>query len=102
MRNILAKVSQKFKGNIGADLSLIFKQDSVDKALNYAHSVMAKYGDKFSKAMDCLSEDIHDAIQFLNCSELPTGRKSSTNYLERLNHEIRRRSKVVTIFPSVD
>ena len=52
--------------------------------------------------MDTLSDGLEDALQFFHFEDLPHGRTSSTNHLERLNREIRRRSNVVGIFPSTD
>ena len=43
---------------------------------------------------------MEDSLQFYHFSNIDHRRISSTNVLERLNKEIRRRSKVVGIFPS--
>ena len=50
--------------------------------------------------MDVLDSGLEDALQFYHFENLPFGRTSSTNHLERLNREIRRRSRVVGTFPS--
>ncbi len=52
--------------------------------------------------MEILSDGLEAALQFFHFDELPYGRTSSTNHLERLNLEIRRRSNVVGIFPSTN
>ena len=100
MRNILARVSHKHKSTIGRLLSLIFTQDSYKEAKQTAEEVIEKFKDRFPEAMDVLSEGIEDALQFFHFKHLPANRISSTNHLERLNKEIRRRSNVVGIFPS--
>lgn len=102
MRNILARVPHKHKALIGKQLSHIFNQGTYDQAKSTAKEVIDKFIAQFPDAMDILSDGIEDALQFFHFEELPFGRTSSTNHLERLNLEIRRRSNVVGIFPSTD
>jgi len=100
MRNILARVPHKHKEMIGKQLSNIFNQSNYDHAQQTAKEVIHKFKSQFPEAMDCLADGLEDALQFFHFEELPFGRTSSTNHLERLNREIRRRSKVVGTFPS--
>jgi len=102
MRNVLARVPHKHKALIGKQLSHVFNQENYDQAKQIAKEVIIKFNTKFPDAMDILSDGLEDALQFFNFKDLPYGRTSSTNHLERLNLEIRRRSNVVGIFPSTD
>jgi len=49
-----------------------------------------------------LEEGLEDSLQFYSLDTFDARKISSTNVLERLNEEIRRRSRVVGVFPSED
>jgi putative transposase len=100
MRNILARVAHKQKEMVGKQLSHIFNQSNYDQAKQIAKEVIEKFKSQFPEAMETLESGLEDALQFYHFEELPFGRTSSTNHLERLNREIRRRSSVVGTFPS--
>ncbi len=102
MRNILARVPHAHKKEVGHFLSLIFTQDSYTESKRIAADVINRFENQFPEAMDVLSEGLEDAIQFFHFEDIPKSRTSSTNHLERLNREIRRRSNVVGIFPSTN
>jgi putative transposase len=100
MRNVLARVSHSHKKEVGHFLSLIFTQDSYNEAKRIANDVIDRFESQFPEAMDVLSDGLEDAVQFFHFPVIPKSRTSSTNHLERLNREIRRRSNVVGTFPS--
>ena len=100
MRNILVRIPHKHKPSFGKLLSHIFNQPSYQSAIAIAQELIEKFMPQFPDAMSALSDGIEDALQFFHFADLPLGRTSSTNHLERLNLEIRRRSNVVGIFPS--
>jgi len=102
MRNILSYVSQKEKKLVAAKLKLIWKAPDESSARKLKDSFCSEFENSFPKAVDCLEEGFEDSIQFYSFSELDSRKISSTNTLERLNKEIRRRSSVVGIFPSTD
>jgi len=52
--------------------------------------------------MSCFEDGLEDSLQFYNFPEVDKRRISSTNVLERTNPEIRRRSRVVGEFPSIE
>lgn len=51
---------------------------------------------------DFLDEGFEDSFQYTASSSTKYNRLKSTNLLERLNQEIRRREKVIRIFPNVE
>lgn len=100
MRNILAKVKARDKKYVASRIKNIWLQDSADLARSYAKNVMDELDVKHENAMDILDAGLEDSLQFFTLPEIDSRKISSTNMLERINKEIRRRSKVVGIFPS--
>ena len=60
-----------------------------------------EYRDRFPQAVAILKESLEDNLQYLSSPSCDHRKISSTNILERLNREIRRRSRVVGIFPGM-
>jgi len=102
IRNILPYVYQKEKETVAAKLKLIWKAPDENAARKLKDSFCSEFESSFPKAVDCLEEGFEDSIQFYSFSELDNRKISSTNTLERLNKEIRRRSAVAGIFPGTD
>jgi len=100
MRNILAYIPHRAKESFGAKLKLIWLQNSKEEAYKIAYSIIDEYGKKFPEAIEKLQEGLEDSLQFYHFPQIDKRRISSTNVLERINKEIRRRSKVVSVFPS--
>jgi len=58
------------------------------------------YEKRFPEAIRCLEEGLEDSLQFYEFPEIDKRRISSTNVVERIIREIRRRSRVIGVFPS--
>lgn len=58
------------------------------------------YGKRFPEAVRCLEEGLEDSLSFYTFPEVDKKKISSANGVERLNREIRRRSRVIGVFPS--
>ncbi|HOM98323.1 MAG: IS256 family transposase [Dethiobacteraceae bacterium] len=102
MRNILVHVPAKDKESFAAKLKQIWQQPDYESAKRYAELLIEEYEARFPKAVEVLANGLEDSLQFYGFPEIDAKKISSTNMLERLHKEIRRRSKVVGIFPSMD
>jgi putative transposase len=102
MRNILAKVPHREKGRFEAHLKHIWLEPDKKSARRAAAALIDDYEKRFSEAVRCLEEGLDDSLSFYDFPEIDKKRISSTNGQERLNLEIRLRSRVVGVFPSVE
>ncbi len=102
MRNIMARVSHRDKEVLFGKIKQIWKQPTRDDAIQYAKNISVEYSDRYPEAMACLENGLEDSLQFFLFDGVDSRKTSSTNVLERLNLEIRRRSRVVGVFPSID
>ena len=100
MRNILASVPFKAKKSFAAKLKQIWLQETKQEALEMAKFIINNYENKYPEAIETLKEGLEDSLQFYHFPEIDKRRISSTNVIERLNREIKRRTKVISIFPS--
>lgn len=99
VRELLNKVSYKDYKALASDLKAIFA--SQDKALcrQAAQEVVARWEKKAPKMVAALEAGLEDCLSVLDLPDTHRRRLHSTNLLERLMEELKRRTRVVGIFP---
>jgi putative transposase len=100
-RNLLGMVGFARRKELAVDLRAIFAAPAREQALQIASSVAEKWRGKGNEKVAChLEERIEECLACLAFPESHRRRIRTTNGLERLNQEIKRRTRVVRIFPN--
>jgi transposase-like protein len=100
-RDLLGKVGVARRKELAADLRAIFAATSREEALGMASSVADRWREKGNeKVAEHIEEHIEECLSCLAFPESHRRRIRTTNGQERLNQEIKRRTRVVRIFPN--
>lgn len=100
MRNLLATVPQGAREAIAAIVRTIFAQPDHASALAQLRKVAEGLRPRFAQAARLLEDAAEDILAYRHLPVEHQRQLHSTNPLERLNKEIKRRSNVVGIFPN--
>lgn len=100
MRNILSKLPKDIQAKMKKLIHSAFYAQSYEEGLKIAKDIIVRFSDQFPSAMECFEKDIEETLCVLKFPA--THRKSirSTNLLERLLGESKRRTKVIPRFPT--
>ena len=99
MRNLLAHVPQGDKAMVAAAVRTIFAQPNHQAARPQLAEVVQAMRTRWPKAAELLAAAEEDALAYMDFPRDHWTRIYSTNLLERLIREIRRRTNVVGVFP---
>ncbi|MBL4775814.1 MAG: IS256 family transposase [Mariprofundus sp.] len=100
MRNVWAKASKKHRPALTAGMRRIFGSPCKQDARAAFRTLAAEMEGLADKALDILETGLEDALAVMSLPEKYRKRLATTNMQERLNEEIRRREKVIRIFPN--
>lgn len=100
MRNILDVTPKALQEELYPRVRAILDAPDMDTARLLLEQVLESYESKATKAMRILEAGFEDATAVLMLPERYRKRLRTTNGMERLNEEIRRRERVIRIFPN--
>jgi putative transposase len=100
MRNALANVEPKHRGMIAAAIRTAFAQETEKEAHAEWKAVADRLRKRFPRVAAAMDEAEHDVLAYMSFHKSHWNQIRSTNPLERLNREIKRRTNVASIFPN--
>lgn len=99
-RNIADAAPKHLRAGLRSGLAEMFNSPTIAGARARRDEIIADYREVAPNAVEVLDAGFDDAMTVM---ELPEGMRRptrTTNYLERLNTEVKRRSKVIGVFPN--
>ena len=103
MRNALAHVTNKDqRPMVAAMIRTVFAQATAEAAREQWRKVADGLRPRFRKLAELMDEAEHDVLAFMSFPKEHWAKLHSTNPIERVNGEVKRRTDVVGIFPNED
>ena len=100
MRNVSAHAGKSARRVVTAFMSAAFAQDTADAAKGQWRKVADQVRPSLPKLAGLLDDAEADVLAYMSFPAAHRAKLHSTNPLERLNGEIKRRTEVVGIFPN--
>jgi len=99
-KNIADKAPKKYQAGIRAELQEMFNCKNIVEARRKRDSILADYRDVAESAMTCLEEGFESSMTVMELPEHLRQYFRTSNHIERINRELKRRSKVIGVFPN--
>jgi putative transposase len=102
MRNALAHAGKSGRRVVSAFIATAFAQETPEAASTQWRSVADQIRPKVPKLATLMDDTENDVLAYMTFPKQHWAKLHSTNPIERLNGEIKRRTEVVGIFPNED
>ena len=102
LRNALDYLPRRADDDCLQELRWIYDRRDIQEANRDLAAWIAKWQGKYPKLVDWVESNIGETLTFYRLPRAHHKHMKSTNMLERLNEEIKRRTRVVRIFPNAD
>ena len=96
-RNVMSKVPHSIKQKVADDLRSVFYAESKKKALSFFEDFKRTYEKEIPSAVKCLEGSLESTLCYLSFPEEEWLSLRTTNPIERLNKEFKRRTKSMEI-----
>ena len=101
LRNALDYLPRKADNDCMTELRWIYDRRSIEEARQDLAAWLKKWSSRYPKLCDWVEGNIEETLTFYRLPRQHHKNLKSTNLLERLNEEIKRRTLVVRIFPNL-
>jgi putative transposase len=102
LRNALDYLSRKLADDCLQELRWIYDRRELAEARRDIAAWLTKWQAKHSRLCDWVEENIEETLTYYRLPQQHHKHMKSTNMLERLNQELKRRTHVVRIFPNAE
>lgn len=102
IRNITDKAPKKYQAGLQTELQELFNCKTMAEARKVRDRIMEDYRDVAEPAVTCLDEGFESAMTVMLLPAWLRRFYRTSNQIERLNKELKRRSKVIGVFPNED
>jgi transposase-like protein len=99
MRNVSSHVPQRHQKRLARELVKVLHAESLDAAKRNLKQFRLQFAKQFPEAVECLERGFADSTTYYAFPEAHWTRIRSTNGLERLHGEIKRRTRAIGAFP---
>ena len=99
-KNIVEKSPKKYQEGLRTELREMFNCETIDEARARMDEIIRDYADVAEDSMNCLDEGFEDSMTVMALPEDIRTMLRTSNMIERVNKELKRRSKVIGIFPN--
>lgn len=99
-RNIINKVPKRYQEGLRTELREMFACETLEKARDRRDEILNDYREVAENAMECLEKGFDSAMTVMIFSQTTRKALRSSNHIERLNRELKRRSNMIGIFPN--
>jgi len=96
-RNVMSKVPHTMKQKVADDMRSVFYSDTKKKALMFFDEFKLKYEKDIPSAVKCLESSLESTLRYLSFPKDEWLSLRTTNPIERLNKEFKRRTKSMEI-----
>ena len=100
LRNAFDHLPRKGDAECLQELRWMYDRRSLKEAKSDLAAWIKKWGDRYAKFVDWVEENIEQTFTYFVLPAVHHKHMKSTNMLERFNEEIKRRTRVVRIFPN--
>lgn len=101
-KNVLEKTPNIYKRGLQTELLEMYNAPSIEKARAIRDRIINDYNDVAPAAMECLDNGFESIMTVMVLPENVRRFHRTSNHLERLNREVKRRADVIGVFPNTE